>query len=231
MLIVILASTVSTEILTTFLQRPVVDLILHSEEIPINNIVGWLLFNYPLEVIGMAVLGTVLMIISVIAFLSISRIVQKNGFFESINASVLDLKKAAGLTLLFWLVFIILSGIVWVITFAGTILPILETILIIIFGAIIFVILVKLIFTIPVLIKKDLRKSLQESWKFTEKKFWKSVFFVIIALIISGVIALIIMQIGITLGESFELIFSAISEIISTTYFFAAITAFYYSKQ
>lgn len=230
MTMVVLASAVSAEIMNTYLQRPIIDLILNSEKISADNILGWLLVNYQFEILGMVILSAILMIISVIAFLNISRITQKISFFESIRLSILDWKKSIELTFLFWIVFVILIGVIWVVNLIGKISTLFETILILFLTIIIFIMTVKLIFTIPVLTKKDLRKSLQESWRFTENKFWTVVFFIIITIIVSVVIALAIIQIGIALGGPFELILSVISEIVSTTYFFVAITDFYYFK-
>jgi len=231
-IVALLASTVFGILGDIFLEAPMIDLVLNPGVFSgANNLIALIIFNYPLTVIGTLVFGFILFMIWVIVFESIACISQGQKFVEAINDSVLQLRKSIGFTLILLAATVILFAVFWVNSeIMALINSELGIAIAIIITIICFVVLVKLAFTIPVLTEMELKKALMESWKFTNKRFWSSLALIIIAGIIMLAFTIIITQIGIVLGESFEVPLAIIGQAIGVTYFIAAITNFFYSK-
>ncbi len=230
MILVMVISAALSTISTWLLERPFLDFILYFDTIPGDNLLGTLLFNYPLELVGLAIIGIIMSTIGVIGIMSIVRMVQKEGFVDAINESTKEWVKGLAISIIFWIACLIVAAVYVVATLALDINSILGGIIIAIFFIILFIILIKVVFTFPAMMEKDAKKSIQESWKFTNKRFWGTLALVIISALISFVIAAIISMIGLTLGGYFEIPLDIIAESFASTYFIAVITNYFYSK-
>jgi len=230
MILVMIISTALSVASTWLLERPFLDFILYFESIPSGDLLGTLLFNYPLELIGMAIIGLIMSTIGVIGAMSIVRMVQKEGLVDAINESAKEWIKAFAISIIFWVAFLIIAAIFSVVTLAADLNVNLGTIISIVFFVILFVILVKVIFTFPAMVEKDAKKAIEESWKFTKKRFWATVVLVLISGVISFVVAALLSMAGVTLGGYFEIPLDIIGESFGSTYFIAVITNYFYSK-
>lgn len=230
MIIVMIISTALSSLSTWVLEKPYLNFILYFDTLPTDNLLGTLLFNYPLEIIGLAVIGIIMSTIGVIGIMSIVRMVQKVGFIDSINESTKEWVKALAISIIFWIAFVIIAAVFTVVSLASDINAILGGIVITVFFIILFVILVKVVFTFPALMEKDAKKAIQESWKFTNKRFWGTLALVLISAIISFIVATVVSYIGITLGGYFEIPLDIIGETFASTYFIVVITNYFYSK-
>lgn len=228
----LIISTAMTLMMSVVLERPMIDIILYPETFPSESILGVFLTQYPFEILFSVILAFVMTTLGVVAFISTSKISQGEKLVKAINSSVMEIRKAFGIALVTWgAILFALFGftIVGVITgindFVGFI-------LFIILLVIIFVVLVKTIFVIPALNKNEVKEAFKESWKFTQKRFWKALLFVLLSLIISILLGVIIYSAGlIVAGTIFELIVLTISETSTSLYFIVAITNYFYSKQ
>jgi len=230
MILVMIISAALSIVSTWLLEKPFLDFILYFDTIPGDNLLGTLLFNYPLELAGLAIIGIIMSTIGVIGIMSIVRMVQKEGLVDAINESAKEWVKALAISIIFWIAFLIISAIYMVATLATNINAIFGGIVILIFFVILFVILVKVVFTFPAMMEKDAKKSIQESWKFTNKRFWGTIALVLIAAIISFIVATLLSMAGLTLGGYFEIPLDIIGEAFGSTYFIAVITNYFYSK-
>lgn len=228
--IMLIASIAVSSISGAILDRHISDFLVYSINTPQDNLVGILLFNYPLELLGMIVIGSIMLIIGSIMMIATARIAKGDGLIEALNESAIEINKSIGLMLVFWAAAVIISAAFAVSAFIGGVNDTLGLIVNIIFIIIIFVAFVKLVFTIPALSGKDLKKALGESWKFTSERFWKSVLLIVLAVIISTVIAVILNMIGPYLGEVGDLVFSFVGDSVAFAFFVAVITNYFYSK-
>ena len=235
MIIIMLLSGLSVELGGWSMERPLIDFVLYPDSIPSDNFIGFLFANYPLELVTMFLLSLIMTVVSVIGMMSVSRLVNKSKFVDAINDSVADWKKALALTIVLLTASLVLGVAFSLILALGVLNTTIQMILFAVFMIIVFVIFVKIIFVIPALIKYDVKKAFQESWKFSDKRFWGTCALIILAFFI-GVIGLILIGqlgvlIGSVLGGVFETIFDFLAESFATTYFIAAITNYFYSKQ
>ncbi len=212
------------------LERPFTDFVLYYNTVPNDNLLGIMLANYPLELATYAVLGLVLSVIGMIAMISIARLAKGEKFVDAINDTAKEWKRAFAAALIFWLVFFIFAAIFSAI---GEILQINEligSILLVIFLIILFVIITKIIFTLPALTEKDLKKAVQESWKFSNKRFWGTIALVFLTMLISFFVIYLLTNLGATLGDTFEFPLALIAEAFGSTYFVVSITNYFYEK-
>ncbi len=231
-IIALLASTVFGILGDFFLEGPMLDIILNPGIFnQSSNLIGFILFNYPLTVVGTLIIGFVLFMIWVIVFETIASISQGQKFIEAVNDSVLQLRKSFGFTLILLAAAVLVFAVFWV---NSEIMSLVNSwvgiVIAIIISIICFIALVKLAFAIPALTERELKKALEESWKFTNSRFWSSLALIIIAGLIMILLTLIVTQIGIVLGEAFEVPLAIIGQAIGVTYFIAAITNFFYAK-
>ena len=231
MIILGLASAVVTELSSFIIERPLSDIILNPNLLSDGNIFGNFLMNYPLEILGILLIGSIMLGIGIIAFMSIARMAKGEGFIDSINSSVMDGAKTLGLIILFWAIFVIVGSAFILASIIGAFESTIGLIVTVIFLIILFIAFVKLIFVFPALINANIKKAFQESWKFTNIRFWGALAMVIVAGIIALIIGLILTQIGIYIGGIADPIFSLLGDSISATYFIAAITNYFYGKQ
>jgi len=230
MIVLVLASAAVVEVSGTILERPLNDFTLNAVAPTTDNILGMFLFNYPLEILGMVVIGSIMLGVGIIAWMSTTRMAKGEGLAKAVNTSVLEGGKTIGLVILFWAIFIIAGTALLLATGLSMIESTVGMIATIIVLIILFVVFVKLSFVFPALINKELKKALQESWKFTNKKFWGTVALIIIAGIIALVLGVVLSQIGILIGGFADPILSALGDAVGGTYFVAAVTNYFYSK-
>jgi hypothetical protein len=230
MLILLIVSGAATVVNSWALERPFTDFVLYYDSVPTDNLVGVMLANYPIELTVMFVMGAVLSVIGMMGMLAIVRLAKGEKIVEAINDSVKDWKKALAITIIFWAAFLIGGVVFSAITMIGDLNLLLGQILALIFFIIVFVIIIKSVFAIPALSDKEAKKAIQESWKFTNKRFWGTVLIIILALLIAFIGNFAITQLGILLGGLLELPLAIIGEAFGTTYFIVAITNYFYQK-
>jgi hypothetical protein len=227
---VLLVSVALTAISGWALERPFADLVLYYDTIPQDNLLGLLIFNYPLEISSILVVGFVMVIATMIGMLSIARMAKKAGLVNAVNDSILEWRKCFSAAIVLYAYLIILLVFASFASWLSEINSVLSIIATIIIAVIAFVSIVKIIFIIPALIDKEIKKAIQESWKFTDKRFWRALIFTLIAAAIAWILWMILFQIGIFAGEAFELPLNALGESVALAYFTAAITNYFYSK-
>jgi membrane-anchored glycerophosphoryl diester phosphodiesterase (GDPDase) len=89
-----------------------------------------------------------------------------------------------------------------------------------------------MIFAIPALVESEVKEAFGESWKFTQKRFWKTTAYLILTGLIIIIFGSLINFAGTLIAGTFiELIVLAIGEIFTSLYFIVAITNYFYSKQ
>ena len=221
------------------LQRPIADMFLYPNAFSATNLLQMMLTRYPLELTTMLISGVIMIFVSVVVFISITKFASGKSVIEAINESVIEAKKSIGLTIFVivagFLAIIALFAITWIFEqlllilgtsligdFVGLILyPIVALILIILF-------LTKLSFILPALVADDVRHAVQKSWEFTNTNFWQSFVFIIINLIIVYIILQIFSFIGLAIGD-FDFISSIIGTAIAITFFILAISYYYFS--
>ena len=221
------------------LQRPIADMFLYPNAFSATNLLQMMLTRYSLELTTMLISGVIMIFVSVVVFISITKFASGKSVIEAINESVIEAKKSIGLTIFVivagFLAIIALFAITWIFEqlllilgtsligdFVGLILyPIVALILIILF-------LTKLSFILPALVADDVRHAVQKSWEFTNTNFWQSFVFIIINLIIVYIILQIFSFIGLAIGD-FDFISSIIGTAIAITFFILAISYYYFS--
>lgn len=218
--------------------RLITDIILNYEVFEESNILFILITQYPIELILTLLTGLVGLTLVLIAVFSIIRTAKKESIIDAIDNSIKDWKKAitlafyTGITLFLWTIgMFILINLFQLIE--SLITPLKGILILFIFPIILFgsmaLILTKTIFVLPAIIDMNLKKAIQESWNFTNKKFWNAFLFIIILMIISaalGFLGVIITQI---VGADFELVINYGIEIVSSTFFILAIAYYYYA--
>jgi len=230
-IIVLLFSAGTSMIANSALERPMIDFILYPDMLPSDSVFGILFTNYPFEIISIIACGILLSIVSIIAFMSISRLAMGEKFVEAINSSVADWKKAIALTIVIIFAFLIAIILISAVLALSIINPIISLILFIVALIVIIVVLVKIAFVIPALIESEAKQAIQETWKYTNKRFWKTIALVALSGVIGVVGTLILIQIGIFIGPAGELPFEILGESFGSTYFIASITNYFYAKQ
>jgi len=231
----ILAFLIAGEALLTvtgvMIDKTVMDFYLYEGTLPSENLVGYFLFTYPLEFISMIVLATIMMIISTMAMICVTKMAKGESLIDSINESVLEVKKSTGIAVLFWSGLVIAAFAWSLISSVASLNSALGTFLGLIFLLLLGFILIKLVFVFPALAENDLKKAFKKSWEFTENKFWKALLFIIIALFISASIANLLAYAGFLMGELPEMVFTIIAQAFNVCFFTAAITNYFYSKK
>ncbi len=227
-----------SELFFTIIDKPLTDFILNYEVLVESNILFIILTQYPIELLLTLGLGLISMTVLVIMIFSIARFAKKESIMDAINTSISEWKKA--LTLGFYGIVVLFVGTV-LMFIIGYLFEIIEAIItplqgilsLIVFPIILFggmaLILTKTIFVLPAIIDTNLKKAIQESWTFTNKKFWKALLLIIILLIASLIIGLIGEMITAMVGADFEMILLYASDIIASTLFVLAISYYYYA--
>jgi hypothetical protein len=240
MLIVILAASAAGELNNWAIEKPAVDLFLYYDSITVDNTLVWMTVNYPIEIVAMIVVGMIMTVISAIGLLSVSRMSKGKGFIDSINDSVIEWKQLIGLSITLYAFLLFFVAAFGVIAWLGEINQLFSTILSVILLIIAFICTVKIVFIIPALTEKTdktAKKAIQESWKFTNKLFWKTCIYLLIVTVICFFGGAIIHQIGIIIGSAsnaadlIDIAFYTLGSGFALTFFAVAITNFYNTKQ
>ena len=232
LLAMLIISVAVTQAMGVVLERPLIDTMLYPDTFPSETIMSVFLTQYPLEILTAIVMAFLMTVLGVIAFNSTSRIAQGAKLIPAINDSMKEARKAVGLSIVFWGAFLFALLILTLIGVVTGISDIVGLILFALFVLIVFVIIVKTIFVLPALNENEIKEAFSKSWKFTQKRFWKTTLYLILVSLISLILGGAIYSGGLLLaGSIFELIILAIGETFTSVYFIVAITNYFYSKQ
>jgi len=237
-ILVVIFNNFSGSIITSIIERPLIDFILYYETYSESNLLFIVLTQYPVEILLLLGIGALNLVISSIALMALARIAKGDGIIDAINDSVLDWKKA--LALAFFIFIAIFLGIVSffllgsIFNFIADLIPQIGAILLLIVFPLVITILglliaVKTLFIIPALIKDNLKKAIQKSWKFTDNKYWTTFVYLLAIAIVVYIVAFITQNASLMLGEEYELIIFSIGDVIATTFFGLAVSYYYYN--
>jgi hypothetical protein len=213
------------------IDRPVIDLYLYADSIPNDNLIGYFLFTYPVEVIFALILSALMLVLSTVSMFSVARMAKNESLIEAINDSMLEAQKAIGLAVLIGCALVIGGFALSLISSLAQINSEIGTLFALILLVLVFVVIVKTIFVIPALVENDLKKAFKKSWQFTDKRFWKTIVYVVIAFAISASVGSLLGYAGFLLGEIPEVILTILGQAFNIAFFTAAITNYFYSKQ
>ena len=233
---VIIISTVLMALFGGILERPVTDLVLYFDEIPQDNLLGILLFSYPIEILEMLILSLFMSIVSLIGMISVSRMAKGEGLVNSVNQSISEWRKALGVVVIVWVVAIIFFAVASLITSVEAINGLIMIILYLALFVIASALLIKAIFVLPALTEeKETKKAIALGFDFTNRvgiiKFLSIIVFLGLAIAIALIGWILIYQVGIILGVAFEFPAMVIGEAFGTAFFVTAITNYFYSKE
>ncbi len=227
-----LISLAVTQAMSLILQAPLIDITLYPDLFPSETIMSVFLTQYPVEILSAILMAFLMTALGVIAFISTAKIAQGTKLIPAINESMMEIRKAIGVTIVFWGAFLFALLILTIIGVITGISDLIGLILFILFMIILFVIIVKTVFVIPALSENEVKEAFAKSWKFTEKRFWKATLYLILVAIVSLLAGNLIAYISsLIAGNVLELIILAIGEIFTSLYFIVAITNYFYSKQ
>ena len=230
MLIVTLAANILIFFTSWVLERPLTDIFLYYDSFAGADLLQVAIMNYPLEIATMILTGIVVAVITVVALLSIARVAKGAGFMEAVNDSIREWKKSLALVIFLLVVGIILFAVVNVVGYASALNEWLGLIAIIIFGIILLIAAVKLIFFIPALVKENPKEALKLSWEFTNDKFWKSLLLIIIILIVFFVVKYLLGELSALTDFVADDILMILSDTITMTFAGLAVSHYFYSK-
>jgi uncharacterized membrane protein len=212
------------------LQNPTIDFILYPEAFE-SNLLGIMLTSYPFELATLIAIGALMTLVGFMALISVARIAKGIGFVDSVNDSIKEFGKSFGLTIIAITGFLIFGVAFSAALALSELNDLLSQILFIIFAIVFFVTFIKFIFVIPAIIDKDTKKAVVDSWKFTDKRFWKTIALVAIAFALGYIGMQILLIIGAILPVDAYLAVSIIGEAFLSTFFIAAITNYYYQSK
>ena len=112
MLMVSIVSYLLTDFSAGLLENFVNDIFLYGDVIAEFNPVLYMIGTYPMEIILLVLGGIVALFVTVVAFMSISKFCDGEGFVKSINSSVMEWKKTIGLVI-FGLIVFFLFFVIW----------------------------------------------------------------------------------------------------------------------
>jgi|GEM_PF-3019121 len=233
---VIIISAVLMALAGGILEKPVMDLVLYFDQIPQDNILGIILFNYPIEFFALVILSLFMSVVSLIGMISVSRMGKGEGLVDSINLTISEWRKALGTVIIIWVIAILFFIIGALITSLGSINEILMILLFVALSIIAVSLVIKTIFVIPALTEeKETKKAIALGFDFTNKigiiKFFSLIVFLITSIIIASFGWALIYQVGIILGGVFEIPSMILGEAFGTSFFVLAVTNYFYAKK
>ncbi len=232
---VIIISAVLMALAGGILERPVTDLVLYFDQIPQDNILGMILFNYPIEFFSMIIISLFMSIVSLIGMVSVSRMAKGDKFIDSINQTLLDWKQIIGVIVIVWVIAALFFIAGNLINMLGAINEIIMLLLFIALSIIAVSVLIKAIFIIPALTEeKETKKAIALGFDFTNRigvvRFLSLLVFLLIAIFVASFGWALIYQLGIILGGIFEIPSMIIGEAFGTAFFVSAVTNYFYKK-
>lgn len=228
----LIISTAVTLGMSFLLQGLILDITLYSNITDAQPIFSVIITQYLFEIIIAIVLAFFMTVIGVISFMSTSRISQGEKLVKAINTSVNEYRKAVGIAIIFWGTFIFAFFLGIIISIISGIQELVAMVLMLFLIIIAIVVLIKTIFTIPALNKNEVREAFKLSWKFTQKKFWNTFFYLILLILIILVAGSIFYQIElIIMGTIIDLPLLALFETFPSLLTIISITNYFYSKQ
>ena len=232
LLAMLIISLAVTQAMSIILQQPMLDIILYPDAFPSETIMSVFLTQYPLEILLSVVMAFCMTVLGMVAFSSTCRISQGTGLILAVNESMKEIRKAIGISIIFWGAFLFALLILTIIGVLTGINDIFGLVLLLLFMLVIALIIIKTIFVIPALNENEIKEAFSKSWKFTQKRFWKATLYLILVALISLIVGGAIYSLGLLLaGNILELLVLAIGETFASVYFIAAITNYFYSKQ
>ena len=232
LLAMLIISLAVTQAMSIVLEQPMLDIILYPDMFPSENIMSIFLTQYPIQILSSIIMAFFMTVLGIVAFSSTARISQGAKLIPAINDSMKEIRKAIGIAIIFWGALLFTLFILTIIGVITGISELIGLILLLIFAIIILLILVKTVFVLAALNKNEIKEAFDKSWKFTQKRFWKTTLYLILVGLISLIFGGIIYSAGLLLaGNVLELIILAIGETFTSVYFIAAITNYFYSKQ
>ncbi len=232
LLAMLIISLAVTQAMSIVLEQPMLDIIIYPDMFPSENMLSIFLTQYPIQILVSIVMAFFMTVLGIVAFSITAKISQGAKLIPAINNSMKEIRKAIGIAIVFWgaLLFTL-----FILTIIGVIMGISELvglILLLIFAIIILLVIIKTIFVIPALNENEIKEAFNKSWKFTQKRFWKTTLYLILVGLISLIIGVIIYSASSLLtGNILELIILTIGETFTSVYFITAITNYFYSKQ
>jgi hypothetical protein len=233
---VIIISAVLMALAGGILERPVTDLVLYFDQIPQDNLLGMILFNYPIEFFSMLVLSFFMSVVSLMGMVSVSRMAKEEGIMDSINQTIKEWRKIVGVIAIVWVIAVLFFIAGTIITMLGAVNEIIMALLFVALGIIAGATLIKAVFIIPALAEEtETKKAIALGFEFTNRigivRFISLLIFLVLAILVASIGWTLIYQVGIILGGIFEIPSMIIGEAFGTAFFVAAITNYFYKKE
>ncbi|MEK6958733.1 MAG: hypothetical protein AABW59_01670 [archaeon] len=231
MLIVALASLTLGNLTSWALEKPLSDMILYPEVFMTSDLYVIAFNNYLPEMLVLFATGVVVTVLSVISMLTLARISKGDSLMEAINDSTSELTKSTALVVIITVASIILFAVLGAIASLTDINFNLAFILGAIYLILILIVLAKVAYTIPALVKaKNVKIAIQDSWEFTNDKFLSSFAFLVVIIIVIMLISALLGQVDLFTGEDFFLPIFIANQTISGT-FLALALGHYYNQE
>lgn len=238
-LILSIFSVFLDNIIGLVLQRPLADLFLFGAELLNENIAFVILTQYYPEVFALILLGLITLFLSTIAWATISRVVNSKTLTIALNESVMEWKKALGLSaslyiigFVFFVLLILITIILTSITpfFGNEIATLLNlTIIPLILSAVLFFFLVKILFVFATITQEKGKKIIQKSVAFSNKKMFSTFAIILISFIIYYLITSVFWYGGL-IFQDFEILFFIAGQTLAFSFFALTISSFYFLK-
>jgi hypothetical protein len=238
MLVVVILSAVS-DVLTGFvLSRPMEELLLYSESFLGGDFFFMFVTRFWLEVLVMVVSGFVIFVASIVAFIALAEFASGKKVADAIDLAMKQIGKS--ISLVFFAIILAFLFFVFVVVidtifayiyplFSDSINSVIALFPIIIILIAFILLMTKLAFVLPAILDKKLKEAIKQSWDFTNNKFWKTFFYIVVVSIISVVIISIFSNLGLLFD--LEFILNPIGDIVTLTFFGLAISNFYFNNK
>ena len=240
MLIVSIISYLIIEATAGLFERYFTDLLLYGDVVSQFDPLFFIITNYPIELILLLISGIIMLLVTVSAFIMISKFSNNKSFAESINSTVMEWKRNLGLVIfgaivlfLFFIIWFVVTGVLdWFNNITtGVLGPIIYYIIIPIVTLVLVVLFaVKLAFVIPAFANDEkVKNAIQKSWEVTNNSFWNALAFILILVIITYLISQLFLFLSLNILE-LEIVLLSAGEIISATFFALGISYYYYVR-
>lgn len=213
------------------------DIFLFGEELLSENIIFLMITNYYFELIAIILMSFLMMVFTILIWSIYSRISDSKGFIESINESILDIKKVITTSFVLYIIsFVFFIGLIlftFILALISDFFPqiissFLNIIIIplIIFGMVLFF-LVKIIFAFSTITKFKGKEIIQKSFEFSNNKMLSTTTIVFISFFAYFLISITFNYLGVIFLE-FELIFEILGQTIGFSFLALTISYFYF---
>jgi hypothetical protein len=213
------------------LERPLTDMILYGNIFTEGDPMALFISNYPVEILVMLLTGIIGLTFFVVSFVILSKIANGKSFSSATDESVKEIGKSFAMVIVIFLALLALTGIFYMLTGIIASIPLLAIIVQWIIMIIVAIISFKLVFVFSALAEKKstTKSAIADSWKFTNGKTLKTIFFLLILCAILIVFAFAANVATGFLGDANEAIINSAGEVIFTTFLGLALAYYYYS--